>query len=60
MTNLKPCPFCGNESISVASTKVPGATERFFVMCTCCSAKIERTSMFKAVSAWERRAENDR
>ena len=44
MIGHKHCPFCGSDDIRHGRHKAPGCTERFFIMCADCSAKIERTS----------------
>lgn len=63
MDNLKPCPFCGNEHITVVTRKPVGMGEYFVIKCTECSAEMTRSTKRKAVEAWNRRkdgADDDR
>ena len=55
MAELKPCPFCGNRDLSSGITMTFGSTSRGYVMCTNCSARIERSFQRKAIEAWNRR-----
>ena len=56
---LKPCPFCGGEAeaISLFAKPHPGNT---YVKCKVCSAATERGSYDWAVSAWNRRAPDEK
>ena len=61
MTELKPCPFCGSDSVGVAETAYGNYLNIwFFAICDKCGA---RSKPFRdgddAVKAWNRRAEHD-
>lgn len=56
MSELKPCPFCGNEKIYICTDD---ETEEFFgVMCTVCGGSIypDKETEEEAIEAWNRRA----
>lgn len=60
MAELKPCPFCGNEKVSVA-THTPAKSRPYFtVHCyKCgCSKFTHHKSEIEAIEAWNRRAED--
>jgi Lar family restriction alleviation protein len=52
MSELKPCPFCGNERVNVA--EIAGS---FFAVCGTCGAQgKQRATISGAVGTWNRRA----
>lgn len=54
MSELKPCPFCGGDSVSVTESKYGG----WVAKCGWCGAEIGHPdSKSEAVVAWNRRAE---
>ena len=58
MSNLKPCPFCGFEYISLHILQDDGRTSGVFVECPQCG--IETTiygSVEEAVEFWNRRSD---
>lgn len=68
MTELKPCPFCGNTKIGVVRSKyngVPSGDDGWRAEIKCkCGADMKFWALKKywaeetAISAWNRRAEN--
>ena len=56
MAELKPCPFCGSESIAANQHKMFGADVRYTIKCVRCMGEMTRTTKKKAESAWNRRA----
>ena len=55
-TELKPCPFCGSNSIAVEMDSMFGDK----VWCENCNAKIETDALKfpSAITLWNRRADN--
>ena len=60
MSELKPCPFCGNSRLGATYTAVFGCPERYQIICTECSGRMERSTSRKAIEAWNRRVDNER
>lgn len=62
MAELKPCPFCGGEKISVREYDpfdgYQGALSVYRVWCRNCGAQIEQKKKAEASEAWNRRTEN--
>ncbi len=55
MTELKPCPFCGNDAVLYEEYEGGWVIE-----CKVCFVKIWRKNSKKAaIKAWNRRANND-
>lgn len=54
---LKPCPFCGSESIAANQHKMFGADVRYTIKCMKCMGEMTRTTRKKAIEAWNRRAD---
>lgn len=57
MMELKPCPFCGRNAVTV----VDDATEEMFgVKCFNCGGMIDakKETLDEAIEAWNRRAES--
>ncbi len=57
---LKPCPFCGSESIDMYCYDpydgYQGNLSRWEICCMSCEVKLERVKREDAVNAWNRRA----
>ena len=60
MSELKPCPFCGNSAYYHISYKFHSQKVRHIVKCTKCNANMEYRSEKAAVEAWNRRTEDGR
>ena len=62
MFDLKPCPFCGSETISIAQTMLEPASlgiMTYKVCCVRCAAQIYRGKREDAIAEWNRRATED-
>lgn len=56
-TRLKPCLFCGSESVRIMEHFPPGCN--FFVQCMGCSSKAGwRYTKGEAIKAWNRRTKS--
>lgn len=56
---LKNCPFCGSCHVSICPILID-SVHVVHVKCQCCEAKIARTSIEEAVTAWNQRCGCDR
>lgn len=68
MTELKPCPFCGNKNVGMLTTLLDCT-----IFCRFCGASVHKTNYIvcntlsetlidaepEAIAAWNRRAEDD-
>ena len=63
MNDLKSCPFCGNTKIGVVRSKyngVPSGDDGWRAEIKCkCGADMKFWAEEAAISAWNRRADND-
>lgn len=59
MTELKPCPFCGDIHPTVLDTIDGDPIIPCFVLCSFCSARINGPNRHDAIEAWNRRASDD-
>ena len=58
MHELKPCPFCGSNDVSMHTACIQDLVWKHVVRCKGCSATIERytiSSRPTAIEAWNRR-----
>lgn len=55
ITDLKACPFCGNE-VLIVNSRYGGA---FRIVCVNCDAQIVDKKQEKAIERWNRGAESD-
>lgn len=56
MTELKPCPFCGNSAYQHMKYTIHDHKLRHVVKCTKCNAIMEYRDKKSAIEAWNRRA----
>lgn len=64
MTDLKPCPFCGNTNLYIQMTKESGCDDQYQVICNfnwngCGASSGYWDTPQEAVDAWNRRVSND-
>ena len=61
MSDLKPCPFCGSESVDVIEHKSHMLASTFGVICLQCEAQTKQffTAKRTAIRAWNRRAKDE-
>ena len=58
---LKPCPFCGSNSVGLVDRKDPQGNTSFTVICVSCGASVNNYDKpQQATRKWNRRANNDK
>ena len=58
-TELKPCPFCGNAAYDHIKYEIHSRKQRHIVKCTRCNAQMEYRDKQSAITAWNRRADDE-
>ena len=60
MSELKPCPFCGDFATQSIRMPLHGEQVKYKIMCSsCCAQTAEKHDPANAIKAWNRRYEPD-
>lgn len=67
MTELKPCPFCGEEAVFRSATAFNGKYPSFYIKCSSCDMQTlsyvdtgcDLKALEQAIEVWNRRANDE-